>query len=422
MDHLLDVIEPEVTSSPTLPPELWMQIFDISTFVNDVFVPEIYDYTSAYYPVHPPEDVPFKLPLEVSLLTRRSLPLVSKSWYKLSIRFLYKSLRVYSTSTFRSLAATLQKSKDHPTFIDTALGLFVHRLDVEFPDRHELGERGTVADISFVFEILSQIIRFSPNLSIVDFRTTSVKLVDHVVPNCIVDALCSHGASLRVVDLSSFLMRTSPSQIKALCSATPHLRSLSLHTWAGEPRALTAEAATLPPMPYLTNFAFAFGGEGADLIMPRKNFPSLRHLYCGCCRSWETKWETLLQIFGSQLTSVQMGTNTFFFIDLVGEMQCLMSLCPRLERLTLNLPGMCKLPLVELPAIRISAIRPPTLEDQNYSSFWPSLDALYQHNQSIQSIEFVVHPDSKHGRKVAEAIERYPHVPIVNRWNDLFPP
>lgn len=117
-----------------LPPELWIQIFEIATLIpselnsNATSIFERSTHSEA-------QDA-----REINLPTRRALPLVSRTFYQLSNRFLYKSILIRRGVEVKRLLRTLVDSLHNGDEVHGSHGRWTKRLDVEITrSRHWRG-------------------------------------------------------------------------------------------------------------------------------------------------------------------------------------------------------------------------------------------------------------------------------------------
>ncbi|KAG2125759.1 hypothetical protein DEU56DRAFT_824254 [Suillus clintonianus] len=202
---------------PPFPPELWLKIFSLATDVPGLL--------SCDGPT--PSDLPLSLVkehehglLKESLITKRNIVLVSRTWHALATEFLYRSVLVTHPATLSSLLATLN-SRPSGAALSAHVGWWTRRLDVLMQD-----DRCEATD----YALLANIIRRFPNLSIVNLSMPMLPYNDcwlRQLPQSVVMALAeSCGPSLRVFDCSESILRPCREDLMTLIAAAPNLSVL----------------------------------------------------------------------------------------------------------------------------------------------------------------------------------------------------
>lgn len=183
---------------PPFPPELWITIFSLATDV-----PGLLSYdgpTSSDLPGPLVKEHEHKL-LKESLITKRNIILVCRTWHVLATKFLYQSVLVTRPATLSSLCVALDR-RSSGAARSVHVGWWTRRLDVLIQDDHcEASD----------YALLANIIRRFPNLSIVNLSMPMLPDNDswlRQLPESVVMALVeSCGPSLRVFDCSESILR-----------------------------------------------------------------------------------------------------------------------------------------------------------------------------------------------------------------------
>lgn len=190
-----------ITSAHTLPhfpPEIWLTIFNLATDVPGLL--------SSDGPV--PSDLPRPLVkeqeqrlLKESLIAKRNIILVCKTWRALATEFLYRSVQVTRVAALPSLLTALD-ARPFGVAHSSRIGWWTRRLDVSIQD-----DRCEASD----YALLTDIIRQFPNLSIITLSMPMLPYNDcwlRQLPKSVMMALAeSCGPSLRVFDCSESILR-----------------------------------------------------------------------------------------------------------------------------------------------------------------------------------------------------------------------
>ncbi|KIY71737.1 hypothetical protein CYLTODRAFT_487016 [Cylindrobasidium torrendii FP15055 ss-10] len=256
----------------TLPPELWLSIFDYATHIPRSF----------YSAFESNVSMPYKDERRMARLhqkTRYRLPLVCVDWNGLSTPFLYQSVFITQRQTFWALLETLSRSRN--------------RNDVR-----NLGSYIQVLDIPLDFLAMrADLLSYMPSLRVLACRSM---YDDSTVPEDVIDTLCATCHELEEFN-GEFTTGIIDKHSAAFFSAFPKLRSLS--TRASEPyvgsQSLAVEPFSADSLVYLAISDNALAGP---IVHP---LPSLR------CMSLDIGAERLsafsvkaLEVYGPQLTSL----------------------------------------------------------------------------------------------------------------------
>ncbi|KAG2078605.1 hypothetical protein BDR04DRAFT_1124365 [Suillus decipiens] len=206
-----------VHNPPPFPPELWITIFSLATDT-----PGLLSYdgsTLSDLPRPLVKEHEHKL-LKESLITKRNIILVCRTWHTLAIKFLYRSVLVTHPATLSSLLLALDSEYSGPGR-SVHVGWWTIRLDVLIQDDHcEASD----------YALLANIIRRFPNLGIVNLSMPMLPNNDswlRTLPESVVMALAeSCGPSLRVFDCSESILRPCREDLMKLMAASPNLNVL----------------------------------------------------------------------------------------------------------------------------------------------------------------------------------------------------
>ncbi|KAG2073469.1 hypothetical protein BDR04DRAFT_1095002 [Suillus decipiens] len=203
---------------PELPPELWEIIFHHATYVPDVFIPEIYEYSGILGSLFNRDHHPL---IRRSLVTRRYLVRVCKKWWHLATPFLYRSIFIGRGRCLSSLASALAFSALGKGVIlgERPLGSFTERLDIVIRDK-------TQAHGDTDLELLAAVVRCLPNLAIVSVDVTPSLYDFLAMPNIVMDALTHIASSLKIIDWASHGLLPPLHGMHDLVTATRQLRVL----------------------------------------------------------------------------------------------------------------------------------------------------------------------------------------------------
>ena len=395
-----------VLNLPPLPPELWLRIFDHSTWVPGVLEPGIY--VTSDEPRRVITRRQQRL-LKDSLVTKRYLVRVCKLWCTLATPFLYESIIIGRGRTLSSLCSALvdSKRKEGNAAHDNPLGWYTKRLDVAMRDQ---GHQGAASELEF----LAEAIECLSNLTIVIFSVRAPRYVEYPMPTSIMQALADTcGPTLRVVDFSESVLHPFRNDWRMLLTAAPYLRVLS-----GPETTLissyTIPLLDLPVLPELTALALA-SPNTKEYLTSENHFPSLSEFefHYFLPPLWDS-WAGPLGVFGYNLTMVHLNFN-IAALYLQGEMNVLAKHCPNLARLILSLKvweqfidGL-SLPSVPYLALRCWQYQAPSFR---YRWLFASLSTIS--GPTLRTVRLcdshnVTDLRARHARVLAQGLEQISH-------------
>ncbi|KAG1750450.1 uncharacterized protein EDB91DRAFT_1046057 [Suillus paluster] len=287
---------------PRFPPELWLSIFSLATNVPGLL--------SCDGPT--PSDLPRPIVkeneqrlLRESLITKRNIILVCRTWHALATELLYRSVLVTRPATLSSLLVALDRRSSgaaHPAHV----GWWTRRLDVLIQD-----DRCEASDYS----LLANVIRRFPNLSIVTLSMPMLPYNDcwlRQLPTSVVMALAeSCGPSLRVFDCSESILRPCRKDLMKLIAAAPNLSVLRCPICS--PSAGDKFPSTRLDVPVMTNllsvslmsvFLRDYLPEDRDA----NHFPALRQLTYDCIPPpfLDHTWKNFVKLSCANVTTVHL--------------------------------------------------------------------------------------------------------------------
>ncbi|KIJ63374.1 hypothetical protein HYDPIDRAFT_113363 [Hydnomerulius pinastri MD-312] len=371
---------------PSLPPEVWICIFEHATYVPGTMVPEIYEHSSLIGPLYNRKYHP---PLREALVTKRSLVRVCKQWWHLASQFLYQSIYIGRMRSLTPLRSTLMCSAAGIGTLtgNWPLGTYTRRLDLAIRDYSvPPGDSG-------ILDTLPDVIDCLQSLEIVSFAISNQLIL---MPNGLLDALKNSAGSLRVLDWSPELRVTPTDRLFVFLAACTQLRILSFPylRWSEElkPGNLTSTIATLRVQSLLTPSLYP-PSQPDDLLDPRDTSSALRELIIDV-RDNVQHWEGFLRHYGGRLTAVQLQFTeppTFTLPLFHGYMQLLARACPVLRRITLSVIDFsfnAQQPL-ELPPVEYFGLRAHTFQSRRseFQSLFSTLAKLRTTTPSLRVVQ-----------------------------------
>lgn len=373
---------------PAFPPELWLSIFHHATHVPGTLIPDVYAHVSLMGCVYTKSS---KVALQDALVTKRALVRVCRQWWHLAIPYLYRSVYIRRARYLSSLATTLVRAAaGKGTLIGTQpLGEFTQRLDIAIRDRAE--------NVGAEFDSLATLIRCMPHLAIVSFAIAPNYSTRTILPNDILDALHHSAASLRVLDWSSTQPEPSVFRIVDLLAKCTQLRVLNCPRllWSKELQhdgipltVTTLHLRAITPVQIAT--AYNCLPPQFNLDATRCPGPSALQELMLHLNKDSGHWKDLLEVYSTQLVSVQLYISGPHAIDIQGHFQLLALLCPRLRRLTIvsdRFPFFTH-PHLVFPSIAYLGLR--VIQPQSPKADFETLfDLLEELRSSVPSLEVV---------------------------------
>ncbi|KAL4076919.1 hypothetical protein V8B97DRAFT_2003811 [Scleroderma yunnanense] len=369
---------------PTLPPEIWLRIFDFATYIPGTMVPEILEqssligklYTRRYYPA-----------LRVALLTKRYLVRVCKQWWHLATPYLYRAVYIGRARCLLSLYSTLKKYAEGEGTIAGVhdLGSWTQRLDVVIRD-HPIGGPNTEA------ERLAGIIRYLPNLAIASFAVASAAYANTFMHPSVFHSLKGNASSLRVLDWSTDGLRPGVSHLEELLRYLPRLQILNCPglVWANglAPNCLLSSVNTLV-LKWLT---MPIGR--LDLVDPQEENVSLREVIFDVGWWAQSLWRTFMGQYGGFLTSVQLcaydgvhPSTLNAFLNIVN------TSCPNLRRITISAVTFSHISMegFSLPPVQYLGLRAEARQQRRvaYRHLFSILAVLRDSATTLQVIQMI---------------------------------
>ncbi|KAF5379700.1 hypothetical protein D9615_005734 [Tricholomella constricta] len=305
----------KVWDLPDLPPELWLSIFRIATWVPSIMDPEA---TLEFSLTFSRER---KRLYRKSLVTKRYLVRVCKQWKAWASPYLYESIYLGRGKSLRPLRDALMRSQqdEHVPDEDHPLGWWTKRLDLALRDMSI-----TKTDRRDEIRCISDIVQCLPNLNIVNFSVTAPPFHRNFqresFPSSVIHSLADwSGPSLQAITWQGSFFTPDPQDWHAFLAKAKNLRTLRCPDFL--------EGTRLPCLTLLS----------LESLYPQKeplmgDFPSLRHLTAEVSPS--TGWQPLLESHGAKLEIVQLS---FKYHSTMSPVLTLLSAsCPKLVRLDLS--------------------------------------------------------------------------------------
>ncbi|KAG1761784.1 hypothetical protein EDD22DRAFT_894638 [Suillus occidentalis] len=286
---------------PFFPPELWITIFSLATDV-----PGLLSYdgpTSSDLPRSLVKEHEHKL-LKESLITKRNIILVCRTWHVLATKFLYQSVLVTRPTTLSSLVTALDR-RSSGAARSVHVGWWTRRLDVSIQDDHcEASDYAKLANI----------IRRFPNLSIVNLSMPMLPDNDswlRQLPESVVMALVeSCGPSLRVFDCSESILRPCRDDLMKLITAASNLSVLRCPICSPSARDKSPARLDMPVMPKLQSVSLmsVFLRDYLPDNKDANHFPALRKLTYDCIPPpfLDHTWKKFVRLSCANVTTVHL--------------------------------------------------------------------------------------------------------------------
>lgn len=286
---------------PPFPPELWLTIFSLATDV-----PGLLSYDgpiSSDLPRPLVKEHEHKL-LKESLITKRNIILVCRTWHVLATKFLYRSVLVTRPATLSSLFVALDR-RSSGAARSIHVGWWTRRLDVLIQDDHcEASD----------YALLANIIRRFPNLSIVNLSMPMLPDNDswlRQLPESVVTALVeSCGSSLRVFDCSESILRPCRDDLMKLITAAPNLSVLRCPICSPSARDKSPARLDVPVMTKLQSVSLmsVFLRDYLPNNKDANHFPALRKLTYDCIPPpfLDHTWKKFVRLSCANVTTVHL--------------------------------------------------------------------------------------------------------------------
>ncbi|TFK45960.1 hypothetical protein OE88DRAFT_1080620 [Heliocybe sulcata] len=322
---------PTASASSSVPAEIWLCILESATLV-----PESTHEDELYMPQSGRSKRREDQALRDSLVTKRYIVRVCKSWRELASKFLYQTLVIGRGYTIPSLRDTLVNSQSAAgsSSGSRALGWYTRRLDLCVRGQTHVRDATPYEEL----EHLAEIIRCLPNLAIFTVDVTTKQYPD-TMPASIMHALADTcGSSLQVLhwpDSGSRVGRVldpKPDEWRMLLGRASSLRALRCSDMLFSSRGYDSHQREMPVLPLLTTLTVS-NKVCKEYLGPVHPFPSLRHIrYHDCDSCLPHAWRSLLQLYGDQLKTITLILH-HFAADTQGHLDLVRELCPHLETL-----------------------------------------------------------------------------------------
>ncbi|KAG0701007.1 hypothetical protein DFH29DRAFT_982875 [Suillus ampliporus] len=272
---------------PRFPPELWLTIFSLATNVPGLL--------SCDGPT--PSDLPRPIVkeheqrlLKESLITKRNIILVCRTWHALATEFLYRSVLITRPATLSALLVALNR-------------------------RSSGAARSAYVGWHLIISLLANVIRQFPNLSIITLSMPMLPYNDcwlRQLPKSVVVALAeSCGPSLRVFECSESILRPCREDLMMLIAAAPNLSVLRCPIFS--PSAGDKSPSVRLDVPVMTNlqsvslmsvFLRDYLPEDRDA----NHFPALRQLTYDCIPPpfLDHNWKHFVRLSCANVTTVHI--------------------------------------------------------------------------------------------------------------------
>ncbi|KAG5634904.1 hypothetical protein H0H81_000364 [Sphagnurus paluster] len=288
----------KIPNLPPLPPELWYTILREATWVPYIMDP---DHRLEFSPTFIGEQ---RRLFRQSLVTKRYLVRVCKTWNRWANEFLYECIYLGRCRSLPALLNTLTKSHhERPgSHADPSRGWWTKRLDIAIRHDRAMDE---IAPISKMFNYL-------PNLDIINIKGFFSWILPELKKSC--------GPSLRVFKWCEAI--TIHEEWHNFLFQLTNLRML--HCPFSQPEKPTPTNFTFPHLESI------YAVSPRDI--PNAEYPSLRHLIIG--GSTTDQWHPFLERQGAKLEVIQLVLHliTLSQIDLT----TITTACPNLVRLDLS--------------------------------------------------------------------------------------
>ncbi|KAH7911909.1 hypothetical protein BJ138DRAFT_859315 [Hygrophoropsis aurantiaca] len=354
---------------PNFPPEIWQQIFHFATHVPDILTPEIYHHSAFIGYIFNRRHHPA---IRNSLVTKRHLVRVCKTWYILASPYLYKSVYLGRGRCLSSICSTVMTSAQGKAIISGSnpLGWYTERLDVAMRDQDS-------AHGDAELEFLAEIIRCMPNLAIVSFAARYPQYGHKEMPSSVMDALMSHALSLRVVDWSTDRLVPNESSYLELLRSATNLRILNCFLASSSE---SDNCHAFNPSLQTLSLPDLFIDDGDYQI----HLPSVHEvLFVGDDNLWRKN--DFLKIYGANITSLHLFPSNF-------DLRIYSEHCPRLHSLIISVDEWVSLPLnLVLPPVSYLGLRCDRYQASMsiYAHIFAVLDSFRRSAPSLRVVQFV---------------------------------
>ena len=343
-------------SKQHLPPELWLRIFELATYVPGLLETDIPDPFDMDPPsiLHLHQEYDRKL-FKYSMVTKRSIVLVCRTWYSLALPLLYQVLYIPSRDSTGSsstrfsevVSSLLKRFIDSKHRLDPAgaddsrhryVGLWPRRLELHFSAYNPIED----ADVQRLIELSACL----PNLEILAASGPFTE-----PPSVVLETIlaCS-GASLRKIFLPQCNLQQKDGV--AILESCPRLRALYVgYAQEGLGASCFVNWMRAPELSFFT-IGVCSPSMLCDTEHDVSSIPSLQQV-CFSSHSYQPVLDTFTHFVafqGAYLQTIYLDTRQMMRNDLEGSIALFTDHCPRLNHLILimerwrNLPRSFTLP------------------------------------------------------------------------------
>ncbi|KAI6115534.1 hypothetical protein EDD17DRAFT_1564850 [Pisolithus thermaeus] len=330
-----------------VPPEIWLKIFHFATDA-----PGLLDCGPSQSDLPPVlvREQELQL-LRESLITKRSLVLVCKTWSELAIEFLYQSILITRVRALIPLHEALQGRARAAGTSSTNPARWTRRLDVVIErNQCETADYGILADVIRYFSNLSIVTLSIPILPFNDYwlRQLPVEIIASLVETC--------GPSLRIFDCAESLLRPCREDLMLLLAGSPNLRILRCPICSPTPGDRSpCGRSDVPVMANLESISLmsVFLRDYLPRERKKNHLPALRQLTYGCISPpfFAYAWKSFVKSSCAAVTCVTLDFS-FQGDSLQKELDLLSECCPVLEKLVIHFRSWMEfIPHLALPPI-----------------------------------------------------------------------
>lgn len=331
-----------------VPPEIWLKIFHFATDT-----PGILDCGPSQSDLPPvlAREQELQL-LRDSLITKRSLALVCRSWGELATEFLYQSILITRVRALLPLHEALQRrARAAAGTIRTNPARWTRRLDVVIEnDQCDTADYGILADVIRYFTNLSIVTLSMPILPFNDYwlRQLHTEIIVSLVETC--------GPSLRVFDCAESLLRPCREDLMLLLAGAPNLRILRCPICSPTPGDRSpCSRSDVPVMANLESISLmsVFLRDYLPREKNKNHLPALRQLTYGCISPpfFAYAWKSFVKSSCSAVTCITLDFS-FQGDSLQRELDLLSECCPALDKLVIHFRSWTEfIPHLALPPI-----------------------------------------------------------------------
>ncbi|KAF8154539.1 hypothetical protein B0H34DRAFT_527346 [Crassisporium funariophilum] len=407
--------------TPYIPPEIWSSILRYATWVPGIFDPELMVLDGATMSYRETSSA-----FRESLITKRYIVRVSRSWYGLASRFLYEYILLGRGTVLAPLCDGITKRASGEKETYYPVGWWTKRLDVVMRD--------DIKDLEGLMDTLAEIISRLPNLRVLLFGITGrgyhypqSELIGHYspwsvfighlhLPGNVLRAANSCRDTLTYVNWSNTICTPHISDWTSFLENHPRLESINVPCAIQEDSRVSFDCLK-------TIYAYSlFGPPSSTCEIWNIDMPKVRHaVYDLTTHRLGIMLDEVNILFfrkiGPQLTSIQLNFLEKFNTErdmndlFKTTMQQLTYCCKNLERLDLTIYGWI-IPKFELfPNVNVFGIRVTSSFISTkiiQKLFRVMFKAFVTRHRSVEKIQFLeggnVHALRKHPQTLREVV------------------